>query len=148
MTNTIIKKLERAKTWLATQQSATPTDAGADRVKSIIESCVILLGYSMRDYGPWLNRHDRRKRIKGKYTSPRNNKAIRDLIDLVVSDIEACAPFTDYIEPWQLEDWATGTYVCEQCGTKFGAKRQARFCCDTCRVRFRRKCDPEHGEAA
>lgn len=148
MTNIIIKKLERAKIWLVTQESAAPTDAGADRVKSIIESCVILLSYSIRDYNPWLERHDRRKRITGKYTSPRNNKAIRDLIDLVVSDIEACAPFTDYTEPYQLEDWSTGTYICEQCGTKFGAKRKARFCSATCRKARSREKVPEYQEAA
>ncbi len=132
----IVKSLENAHTWL--DSAAKWSVDSQDRVKRLVIACVYLLSQSPRSYRQWLQRSDRVKKIRGKWTTPANNKALRDLVLLTISDVEAGCHVP--LAPWQLDEWQGGSRVCGACGEVFTAKRKsAKTCSVACRVTLSRE---------
>lgn len=140
----IVHRLKSAQTWLHSQQSTKWNQPTQDKVNRIVQGCVYLLGQSIRSYRGWVARDNHAKKIKGRYTSPPNNKALRDLVDLTISDIEACSAFKVYQSPWQLEEFGQDS-ICEVCGAEFTSVRPATCCSPRCRMRRSRCAKQEKG---
>jgi hypothetical protein len=93
----IIAALEREKKWILKQRDKRdPLPRDSFRRGDIVTSCVSILRHSPQTYGAWLRRKPDRERL---LRNPRNwtaEKAVRavvQLIDLTISDVEACRPF-------------------------------------------------------
>lgn len=136
----LVKKLQSAQRWLKRKQSTKWKPDTQKQVNLLVQACVSILGQGIRNYHDFVARKNRTKKIKGRYTSPPNNKALRDLVAVTVSDLHANAAFQPMVDaPWQLDDWNTGTYICTVCGKEFGAKKKARFCSNKCNHQYHRK---------
>ena len=92
--NMIVKQLKSSSIWLKNQQSKNYDIVKQEKVNLLIQSCVFLLQQSPTNYKGWLSRNNRVKKIRGRYNSPPNNKALRDLVELTICDLEANASFS------------------------------------------------------
>jgi hypothetical protein len=142
----VVANLEAVQRWLRDQQSTAWNRDTQDEVNNLVIACVYLLSQSIRSYKEWVSRHARAKKIKGRYTSPPNNKALRDLVDLVISDIDACSAFKTYQPPppWLLKELGN-VGNCEVCGVAFTSRRPAKCCSPRCRMKRSRCAKPERG---
>lgn len=136
----IVKKLRTAGAWLESQRGKPWRREYQVQVNLLVQACVFLLAQSIRDYGEWPRRRDHAAKINGLYNKPPNNRALRDLLELAATDLEANELFQpQVVAPWQLESVPTGRYTCKECGEEFGASRTAKFCSAVCRAAHSRK---------
>lgn len=125
--STIIRQLCAAQRWLTDQR--TYTQDAYDKTRRLIIGCVYLLSQSETSYNAWVERNA--ERVKGLHTARENNKAIRRLCELTISDLEACT-WKRYLPPWQLSEWPTRGELktCEPCGNAYFGPR--KFCSREC----------------
>jgi hypothetical protein len=92
---TIIQNLEHAREWLDKRLSKPSTVGDPWEAENILVGCLQLMDQcGRRSLGEWLDRKTGRRQalrnVRDRYNVKSGHRALCDLVDLTVSDLEAC----------------------------------------------------------
>ncbi len=95
----IVKGLDHLSTWVASREGARSNRDHADDAVNILTGCFFVCCYECGkkeiDMTNWLDRKRGRraalKRVRISYREKRGQKALLSLIDLTISEVQACA---------------------------------------------------------
>ena len=96
---TILQNLRHHRRWVQKQPEAEPPEDGTPRVENLMIGCVEIINCCGRSIRKWLDRKDGRRaglrQVKTGCATRRGSKVLRDLIDLAISELEACVWIDD-----------------------------------------------------